>query len=135
MANGFSFTYNGTDLGEAAYNLYVDRSSAPYFGKPRVDERPLAGETGSVTQGSTFESITLTLQCKVVAVSRAALITQLEAIKGVLEVTLQGEKVLVLDEYPGRQYTGRFTSAFNPDLAINGAEFTLTFLVPSGTWV
>ena len=132
--NGFSFTFNGTDLGESAYGLYADEVSAPILGTPRVDKQPLAGANGVVTQGGTFGEVTIKLMCKVVAPDTASVTTQLEAIKGVLEATAEGEKTLVLDQYPNRQYTARLTSGLGPDQALTGAMFPLTFLVPSGTW-
>jgi predicted phage tail component-like protein len=131
--NGSSFTYNGTDLGEDAYGLYVVGVSAPLFGKPRVDIRPLSQADGVVTQGSTFGAIEIRMECKVVAPDPANLNTQLEAIAGVLRATAEGEKTLIIDQWPARQYTARLISLFDPDQAIGGAEFSLTWIVPTGT--
>lgn len=127
-ADGKSFTFKGIDFGGASYNCYARLREFPRLPLPRVVEDRLAQADGSATQGSTFDSVRIVLECGVVGASTAAVETLISSVAGALARTQEGPGELIIDSHPTRAWTARLVSALDGRLGLNGETFTLEFL-------
>ncbi|KKM01340.1 hypothetical protein LCGC14_1795430, partial [marine sediment metagenome] len=126
-ANGVSFTWNSIDFGGSSYNLYVVSDFVPYMPKATLHIEKLAQTDGAVTQGSTWEPLTIAVRCIVQASSAANRITQTTNIIAALKTTEEGEKPFVLDMYPNWQWQARMITGLNAKLMSTGLQFPLSF--------
>lgn len=127
-ADGKSFVFKGVDYGGASYNVYVQSETLPRLPRPRVNIASLAQADGAATQGSTFDEVSITLNCAITGSSTSAVETLVANTFAALATTQEGPGALVLDSHPTKQWTARLVSAVDGQLALNGERFTLEFL-------
>lgn len=130
--SALTFTLNGINYGAAPYNVQVMDYHMPFVGKPVLYERKKADADGSVVQGTSVEPIRFTLECACKYSNTASPATTLDAIAEKLELTVGSSVTLVVSWFTGKTWTVRLASEFAPKAALNGAFFTLEFVVPSG---
>lgn len=124
-----SFSFNGTDLAGSSYQVYVLNHDLPYLPPARVAQAELSGADGAVTQGANYGSFEVTLDCMCVGSSPSDVDTKLQAVATLLKNSETGEKAFVIGTNSGDTYQARLVSEIRPQRFLNGAAFTLTFLV------
>ena len=108
-------------------SVQVDPDSLPDLAAPRVNVQNLAGADGSVTQGSTRETLRIRLRCATVVRDTATLEEQITNIKTALDV--EGENSFIAGWRAGTK-TVRQTNGLAFDRQQDGAFFTLEFIEP-----
>ena len=127
-----TFALNSVNYSLSPKYCQVVDYSMPFVGKPRLYERALAGVDGSVVQGYSVDPIRFRLDCVCKFSNTASITTTLDSIANSLAATIGSDVKLAVSWFPGRTWTVRLASEFAPKVALNGAFFTLDFVVPSG---
>jgi len=127
-----TFALNGINYSLSPYYVQVVDYDMPLLGKPRLFERAKAGANGSVVQGYSREPLRFRLDCACKFPSPASPSTTLDAISAKLALTIGSDVSLAVSWFSGKTWTVRLASEFSPKLGLNGAFFTLEFIVPSG---
>jgi len=131
-SNGNSFNYNAIDFGETSnYNLWVVSHNMPSIAQPRLYMMNLSGAHGSVSFSSFYEPMYFNLDCIVLATNEENRKIQVGNVISQLKNTIVGEKSFTLDDDPDSGvYNVRLVNGVDLTLAINGAQFPLTFVAP-----
>ena len=106
-AVGKSFSWNATDFG--ALGVFVTNAEEMFIPAPRVTETPLGGADGIITHGRTFGARRFTLECHLVATSRALRNSQMDDVVEALIETASGEKLFSRDNIPGKTWQARLS--------------------------
>lgn len=127
-----TFALNGINYSVSPYYCQVVDYEMPFVGKPRLYERAKAGANGSVVQGYSREPLRFRLDCVCKYGNTESPMTTLDAIATKLALTVGSSVTLQVSWFPGKVWTVRLASEFAPRVALNGAFFTLEFVVPTG---
>ena len=128
----YYFVYDDVDFGVAPYNVSVLDFDVPILGEPRISTRRIAAATGVIARGFNRDSVVITLQCGCEFADVDNPDTTLDAIAAALSTIEQVS--LTLSWEPWKSWTVLLQSGVSFERLAGGALFTLSFLVPSGTY-
>jgi len=123
----YAMTFNGTDLGGTTYGLTVlNATPIPVRGEARVHTRDIPGRDGGIAIAGYAESTELEVEAWIEGSSVTDLQSKIDAVNLVCSPRL-GPKVITIDEFPGRRWTGVLKNALRGRLMNTGTRVTLSF--------
>ena len=128
-ASGASFSFHGVDFGGDDYGVYVISRQWPRLPQPRVNRASFAQRDGGVTQGATWDSRRITLECALVASNETNRVIQAANVTEALVLSQDtGPGNLQVDYHAGLLWTNaRLMRGVESEIAKNGESFTLEF--------